>query len=390
MGHLTALKLVRTQVAQPGFMGVFQPRHALRAIGSILADRPLAVSYFVTNRCNFSCDFCEYPSFNTDKKRELSPHEIEQMAKKLARAGVVVVAIIGGEPFVRKDLPEVVRALSRHLLVQINTNGWMMDEARARAIFAAGVHLVNVSLDSSDEAQHDAGRRQPGSFQRALAAARLLRDAPKIARDQCVGFESVLSARNQHQLGAMVDIARELGVRIYFQPISGGHVEGSLGGIDRVSDSIGTTLHRLKDANEHVGTSRAMIDRVATFFRSGRAPDCGAGRTMFNIDAYGRITRCEEQKKAYGDLRDLDVDGIRAVCELIRADTKRDGCDTCYLRGRGDTEPLYGDFHQVLETAEDMFGVSLPTALPTVLELPGVKGAMRLGLGAASRLGALD
>ena len=119
-------------------MGIFQPRHALRAISSILGDRPVAASYFVTNRCNFKCDFCEYPSFNVDKRRELAPREIERIAQKLARTGVVVVAVIGGEPFARKDLPEVVRALSRHLLVQINTNGWLVDEAKAREVFAAG------------------------------------------------------------------------------------------------------------------------------------------------------------------------------------------------------------------------------------------------------------
>lgn len=111
---------------------------------------------------------------------------------------------------------------------------------------------------------------------------------------------------------------------------------------------------------------------------------------MFNVDAYGRITRCEEQRAVYGDLRTLDVAGIRAAWARIRADTERDGCDTCYLRGRGDTEPLYGDFRQVLRTAEDMFGVSLPTALPAVFEVPGVRRVVRVGLGAASRAGVLD
>ena len=124
---------------------IFQPRFALRAARAILNDVPVAASWFVTNRCNFSCDFCQYPSFNNDKKRELLPAEFGAIGEKLARAGVLVIAIIGGEPFIRKDLPDIVAALSRNLVVQITTNGWLVDEAAAARVFAAGVHMVSGS-----------------------------------------------------------------------------------------------------------------------------------------------------------------------------------------------------------------------------------------------------
>jgi len=372
-------------------MAIFQPRFAIRAANAILHDAPVAASYFITNRCNFKCEFCEYPTFNVDRKQELSPSELDDVCKKLARVGVVMIAVIGGEPFVRKDIFDVVRTMSKHMMVQITTNGWFVDDEVAKKIFEAGAYMVNVSLDSARAEVHDSGRKQKGAYDRALAAVKALRDAPKIAPDQLAGFESILSGRNYDEVEAMVRIAQELGVRIVFQPYSGGHVQGSLTQLSSLSEVTGDPTARFRDLRKKYSAlynSHAMIDRFTPYFREGSIPDCQAGRTYFNIDTYGNITRCEEQRKTYGNLKELTVEGIRAALRDIRRDTKADGCDTCYLRTRGETEPLYeGDPKQFVRAAEDMFGLSLPRVLPRVLAVPGVMRALRTGLGAAARVG---
>jgi MoaA/NifB/PqqE/SkfB family radical SAM enzyme len=368
---------------------IFQPRFALRAARAILADVPVAASWFVTNRCNFSCDFCQYPSFNTDKKQELTPAEFGRIGEKLARVGVVVVAIIGGEPFIRKDLPEIVAALSRHVVVQITTNGWLVTEEQAARVFAAGVHMVSVSLDSPRAAVHDGGRRQPGAYDRALRAARMLRDAPKRATDQLVGFESIVSGRNATDVDEMVELAEGLGVKIVFQPYSAGHVAAAQQELAGVTDDVSARFRRLKADSPALLNNHHMIDRLTPYFRAGgRIPGCGAGRTCFNIDAYARITRCEEQRRVYGDLRSLDDAGIRAALEAIRSDTRADGCDTCYLRTRGETEPLYGgDFGHFLVAAQELFGVALPAGLVRLAGAPAARPVVRAALELAARAG---
>lgn len=374
-------------------MPIFQPRFAARAAYAILHDAPVAASFFVTNRCNFKCDFCEYPTFNLDRKKELSVEELDDVCRKLARVGVVMMAVIGGEPFVRKDLFGVVYAMSRHLMVQVTTNGWLVDEEKAEKIFAAGVYMVNVSLDSSRKEVHDLGRRQDGAFERALRAVKILRDAPKIASDQTVGFESILSGRNYEDVEDMIRIAQDLGVRIVFQPYSAGHVSddgahATLAPMSRVDGDPSAKFRDLKRRYSSLYNGSAMIDRFTPFFRSGAMPDCQAGRTYFNVDSYGNLTRCEEQRRTYGNLKELSVEGIRAALGEIRRDTAKDRCDSCYLRTRGETEPLYErDFGQLAIAARDMFGVELP-ALTRVLAVPGVRGVLRRGLGLAARLGA--
>ena len=58
----------------------------------------------------------------------------------------------------------------------MNSNGSLLDAVAARRIREAGFHSVGISTDSATPATHDAFRRMPGSFEKAVRAARMLRD----------------------------------------------------------------------------------------------------------------------------------------------------------------------------------------------------------------------
>ena len=209
-----------------------------------------------------------------------------------------------------------------------------------------------------------------------------------MATDQVVGFESIVSGRNAADVDDMVALAERLGVKIVFQPYSAGHVAAAQAELAAVTDDVSARFRRLKASSPALLNNRHMIDRLTPYFRAGgRVADCQAGRTCFNIDAYGRITRCEEQQRVYGDLSSLDDAGIAAAFAAIRQDTRQDGCDSCYLRTRGETEPLYeGDFGHFLEAARDLFGVSLPRPLMRLAGAPAARPLLRAMLSAAARV----
>jgi hypothetical protein len=186
----------------------------------------------------------------------------------------------------------------------------------------------------------------------------------------------------------MVALADRLGVKIVFQPYSAGHVPAAQAELASVEDDVSARFRRLKASSRALSNNRDMIDRLTPYFRAGgRIADCQAGRTCFNIDSRGFITRCEEQRRVYGDLLTLDQAGLSAAFAAIRQDTRTDGCDTCYLRTRGETEPLYrGDFGHFLEAAHDLFGVDLPRPLVRLLGAPAAKPVLRAALQAAARV----
>jgi cyclic pyranopterin phosphate synthase len=106
----------------------------------------------VTDRCNFRCTYC-MPAEGLEWLRRdeiLTFEEIARLARILAGAGVDEVRLTGGEPLVRKDVPELVSQLAAIDGVRdlaLTTNGILLDRLAAPLV-AAGLRRLNVSLDS--------------------------------------------------------------------------------------------------------------------------------------------------------------------------------------------------------------------------------------------------
>jgi cyclic pyranopterin phosphate synthase len=116
--------------------------------------RDLRIS--VTDRCNFRCPYCMPAEvFGPDHaflhhSQFMSLGELRRILQQFRRAGVEKMRITGGEPLLRRDLPELVRLLKQELEipdVALTTNGWLLADA-VPALRAAGLDRLNVSLDS--------------------------------------------------------------------------------------------------------------------------------------------------------------------------------------------------------------------------------------------------
>jgi GTP 3',8-cyclase len=111
-----------------------------------------SVRVSVTDKCNFRCTYC-MPAEGLEWLRRdeiLSFEEIARLARLLAAMGVSEVRLTGGEPLVRRDLPELVRMLAAIPGVDdlsLTTNGVLLDRL-AGPLVEAGLRRINVSLDS--------------------------------------------------------------------------------------------------------------------------------------------------------------------------------------------------------------------------------------------------
>jgi len=118
----------------------------------------------VTDRCNFRCTYCMPKEiFGRDyaflpKDQVLSFEEIARAAEVFTQLGVEKLRITGGEPLVRRGLPELIRMLAalrtldgRPLDLTLTTNGAAL-RALAQPLADAGLQRVTVSLDSLDDA----------------------------------------------------------------------------------------------------------------------------------------------------------------------------------------------------------------------------------------------
>lgn len=114
----------------------------------------------VTDRCNFRCRYCmPRERFNEDhtflpKRAFLSFDEIEKVVRSSISLGLEKVRITGGEPLLRKNLPELISKLSKlDIDIALTTNASLLKK-NAKALRLAGLNRVTISLDALDPELH--------------------------------------------------------------------------------------------------------------------------------------------------------------------------------------------------------------------------------------------
>ena len=136
----------------------------------------------VIDRCNFRCPYCmpedQYPRDHAflSKADRLRFEEIERLARIFVGLGVRKLRLTGGEPLLRRDLPELVRqlaAISPDVDIAMTTNGSLLAE-KVEALRSAGLHRITLSLDTLDPktfAVMSGGRGEIAAVLKAIEAA---------------------------------------------------------------------------------------------------------------------------------------------------------------------------------------------------------------------------
>ena len=196
--------------------------------------RDLRIS--VTDRCNFRCTYCmprevfgrDYAFLPRDEL--LTFEEIERAARVFVGLGVRKLRITGGEPLVRRGLPDLIAMLAAlrtddgaSLDLTLTTNGAAL-RALARPLKAAGLDRVTVSLDSLDDAVFGAMNGIDFPVARVLDGI----DAALEAGLTPVKINMVVRRGvNEHSIVPMARWARELGVTLRFiEYMDVGHSNG--------------------------------------------------------------------------------------------------------------------------------------------------------------------
>lgn len=131
--------------------------------------------------CNMVCRHCSIKSIQEqkdNKRRSMTPDAVRELARQADEMGLARFEFNGGEPFVNKDYDEVIKAIDpQKFYINSVTNGWLLDDDRAKHLKAIGVDRIQVSVDSLDAGAHDRFRQRSGAHARALRAVEAARKA---------------------------------------------------------------------------------------------------------------------------------------------------------------------------------------------------------------------
>lgn len=131
-------------------------------------DKHPVVVWNITRRCNLKCVHCYAHAKDIDFDNELSTEAGIKLIDDLADFGVPVLLFSGGEPLVRKDLPELAaHAVQKGMRAVISTNGTLISQKMAQTLKEIGLSYVGISLDGM-ETINDRFRGINGAFQAAL------------------------------------------------------------------------------------------------------------------------------------------------------------------------------------------------------------------------------
>jgi radical SAM protein with 4Fe4S-binding SPASM domain len=243
------------------------------------------VVYNCTGRCNLKCLHCYSSSTSNLHNNELTANQAKQLLSDLTEVNCPVVLFSGGEPFLRKDIFELLKeAQQLGLQVVLSTNGTLIDRTIANKLADAGASYIGISLDGPEQF-HDKFRQTLGCFKEAVAGIENCRKA-----GLRTGLRFTITKENFQQIPAVFDIAASLSVRrvcFYHLIRAGRAVDCQSPTPEQTRRTIDTIIERTDDL-----VQKDLVDEVLTVGNHADGP-------------YLLLKMQKEKKKNFNRAKDL-------------------------------------------------------------------------------------
>lgn len=168
-------------------------------------DKRPVVVWNVTKACNLKCIHCYAHATEGPCGDELDTEEGRRLIDDLAAFGVPVLLFSGGEPLVRRDLPDLAAyAVDKGMRAVISTNGTLIDRKTAQVLKQIGLSYVGISLDGLQPV-NDRFRGVPGAFAKAMQGIRHCQEA-----GIKVGLRFTMNKRNVQEIDGVFDLLEEM------------------------------------------------------------------------------------------------------------------------------------------------------------------------------------
>jgi len=333
-----------------------------RLLRTWASGHPVWCAWQVTYRCNFRCRFCNYWALGAQCEDELPASAYAEGARKLAGLGTLLISLAGGEPLLRTDLADIVRAVGRYHFPFVTTNGWLVTPATAQELMRAGLWGVSVSIDYADPDRHDARRGMVGAWEQAWRAVEMF-SAARVHPWQRVNVLAVLMEDNLADMERLLEMSRRRGAYFMVQPY--GRAKTGSATFAHRDGPVSARLLDLRRRYANFLSNPNYLGRFDTFLRGG-VPGCRAGRAFFNIDESGGVAICVERR--HRPVGNLFRDDVSVLCRRLRRAARENRCRMCWYNCRGEIESLYHPLGLVR---------SLPTLLFDRGRPPAVEGTGR-------------
>lgn len=252
----------------------------------------------LTERCNLRCTYC-MPAEGIvlrDKSNFMNTQEVLGIATTFVQMGIKKIRLTGGEPLVRKDAATVIEELGKlPIELAITTNGILADQF-INSFKTAGLHTINVSLDSLEKEKFNSISRR-NYFDKVVSNIDLL-----IASGFTIKVNVVLMRGiNDNEICDFIEWAAKKNIQvrfIEFMPFSGNRWDWSKGVsyneiMEKVNARFGNSVLKMPDKKNDTAKNYRLADQGGSFaiISSVTNPFCSTCNRI-RLTADGKIKNC--------------------------------------------------------------------------------------------------
>jgi MoaA/NifB/PqqE/SkfB family radical SAM enzyme len=269
-------------------------------IGALTGRRiPDQFSIAIIRACPNDCIHCSAP---TRQGEILSREVVERAIKEAMDMGSYLITFDGGEPLLRKDLPEMVSAVDNRAIPTCFSSGYHLTEDLARRLKQAGLYAIRISIDSPHKEEHDRVRGRIGAFEDALTGIKNALQAGLL-----VDLFMVTSPSNIDDLEDTFSLASDLGVHelSLYEIVAVGRWASR-------SSEVLTPDDILRMERFYKEKNRGRGPKVTAFpyQLSANMFGCFAGRKWLHVDSSGDALPCAYMPVPFGNIKERSLKDI--------------------------------------------------------------------------------
>ncbi len=281
-----------------------------------LLRAPTDIFLSITHRCNLSCYHCSvYPS--DYKNNELTTKELFALIDELADLKIFTVRISGGEPFLRKDIMNIIeKIVENNMRLSINTNAMFISETITKKLlkYRNRIDDIMVSIDGSRAEIHEKLRGK-GSFEKMISGVRKLTEA-----ELSVSAYTTVVKYNFNDIENIIKLCKKLGIRhVKFNellPIGLGLKYFNELGLNQIERNI--VINKLKKlSKKYNGFIDGTYLQICELFSADSSDNmyplsgCGATLNSLTILPEGTVVPCDRmQNFVLGNVREKSISEI--------------------------------------------------------------------------------